>query len=276
MYEATILEEREHEVDVEINLRHGRGPQKETLDRKRVHATWTAAAKLLSKQEAIFDRKRVTAAVGDNLAALYPSILLPFADTVVSSNPLRAGEPKVVFSAPSNAWGEERNPQKIIQIVGSIWEDVRHLFAILSVLAHASDYAKKLIGKYVVVEARNMLDCLKQLREVDQRYDAPFAALQASLTKIDKRFPWETIRNKVGAHRDIRIDVVDATGFWRHITRFKIRQVLTLFQRHFETELYRLYPREVRASFALPCPVPHLVSSSATSEDDYESFDGTR
>jgi hypothetical protein len=111
-------------------------------------------------------REKLKSLAKGNISFLPPRIGVE-AGVYSSGNPLRFSEPNIVSAVQSNTFGKLDTSQKILQLVGAIWEDVDMLLGILFVLGYANDYVKKLIGKYIILELRSLYKCLRQLRKVD-------------------------------------------------------------------------------------------------------------
>jgi len=100
-----------------------------------------------------------------------PDQLSPNFKPRVTSNPLRFAERNMLFAAQSKVWGSEENEQKIIQIIALTFDDIEVLIGVLKVLGFASDYAKKLLGKYLIVELNNLYSLLSRLKEFNKSYE---------------------------------------------------------------------------------------------------------
>ena len=79
-----------------------------------------------------------------------------------SGNPLRLGEPNISMTIQGGTTGDYDTPQKVIQIIGGFGR-YRHVKRYLYVLSYANDYAKKLIGKYLIIELRSLFSCFERL-----------------------------------------------------------------------------------------------------------------
>lgn len=163
-----------------------------------------------------------------------------------SGNPLRFGEPMICFGAHSNTWGKDDNPQKVLQVAGAICEDIEVLKKILFVLGFANNYSKKLIGKYIIIEINSLYACFKRLSEFDENYkNKYFEPFTSRIHKLENKYRYKTIRNKVAAHRDTNIDMITTMEFWQNITRYTINKYIAIFNEHLE-KILLLYPDEAK------------------------------
>jgi hypothetical protein len=254
-----------------VKLHHPKGDTDGEIPIANVFPDEHSAAKRILAIDLLRERRMLKKAIPD-IDLVYPATLRAPAAVVMSSNPLRAGEPCVAYSAQSNVWGTNSNPQKLLQIAGSVWEDIKVLFGTLYLLGFAGDYAKKLLGKYIIVEMRSLFDVLSELRKVDKTYEALFIDLQRQLSVLDKEFGYATLRNKVGAHRDSDLDALMTVEFWRRITRYNLSRHLDVFQEHLR-KLGSVYEDEVRLYFSGPIAIPGLSPSRSNDESEYETFD---
>lgn len=191
----------------------------------------------------------------------------------MSGNPLRAGERMILFSAQSNAWGAQDNEQKVLQLAGAIWEDIEMLKGMLFVLGYANDYAKKLVGKYIIIELSSLYRCLKRLSELDSSYKTGlFATLTDEIKELETKYQFKAIRDKIAAHRDTNIDLVRSVGFWRNITRHSIVKHIDVFSHHLGA-LRSVYPFEITSYFVARHHPIRGVLGSTTNSDEYRPFD---
>jgi hypothetical protein len=93
----------------------------------------------------------------------YPKNIEQVQEVSMSSNPLRFGEPMVAFATQANTVSRAENAQKVLQLAGAILEDIDLLWSTLWLLGFANDYAKKLLGKYIIIELNSLFNRLKDL-----------------------------------------------------------------------------------------------------------------
>lgn len=235
-------------------------------------ATRLDAERKISAALAWKERRVLSDAVKGNVNFL-PQPLAMLEQSHMSGNPLRAGERMILFSAQSNAWGAKDNEQKVLQLAGAIWEDIEMLRGILFVLGYANDYAKKLVGKYIIIELSSLYRCLKRLSELDASYkNGLFATLTDEIKKLESEYQFKAIRDKIAAHRDTNIDLVCSVGFWRKITRHSIVKHIDAFSYHLG-ELRTVYPFEVASYFVARHHPINGVLGATTNSDEYRSFD---
>ncbi len=161
-----------------------------------------------------------------------------------TGNPLRWGEPHLGYGAQISTWSKAPNVAKVLQIMGSIVEDIHMLYGILRALAHANDHAKKLVAKYIVIELHSLYRCCERLAKLDPANEADdFAALKQEVAELDETYGFRALRDKIAGHRDMDLDFADTIGFWRKLTRYALKQYTEAFDRYFERVLPR-HPRE--------------------------------
>lgn len=259
----------EHEVSIDT----GGGPQTLRFPAGNVHPTLAAAEKRLLACRLVGPRADLLKAVRGN-RTFYPSVLLPPRATIASGNPLRAGEPFVVFAAQSNTWGTDANAQKLLMNAGAIWDDLRTLLGILDLLAFAGDYPKKLAGKYLVLELQSFYVCLQKLAKIDASYRPDFDLLTNDIRTNLAHLELRTIRDKIAAHRDADLNITELVTHWRRLTRYNVHRALDVFVRHIEA-LRARYPEEVRSYFSPAVPMPGIAPArrDPAGDDAYEPFD---
>lgn len=211
----------------------------------------------------------------------FPEALLPdkikgsFKGGWMSGNPLRLGEPGIAFFAQSNTFGNIENPQKIIQMLGAIHEDIEVLFSLLNVLYKTNDYTKKLLGKYVIIEMNSVFILLQKLSKCDVRYKKEYyEPFLKEIAVLEKQFAFKVVRDKIAAHRDVNVDLITSVNSWNKVTRYSIAKYLELIQNHLnDFFLTELYPHEKQSYFLVPME-PFDSRFTTTIEKDYERFDG--
>lgn len=243
---------------------------------------------LLKKTHICFDREKAEKKLFDlhtnfrlkEIKNQFPNELLPdkinnsFNGGWMSGNPLRFGEPKVGYFAQSNTFGKLENPQKIVQMLAAVNEDIEILFMILDLLYQANDYTKKLLGKYVIIEMNSIFILLKKLSGFNKRYkDQYYTSFVQAIGRLEDKFNFKIVRDKIAAHRDINVDLLLAVNSWKKITRFGLIKYLEEIQNHLNEFLTELYPFEKRSYFLASqtsAPTPFYIPQ----EREYERFDG--
>jgi len=243
LLKGTIIKElRENTFEVEIA--YPRGKKFEVLPRQKIIKSRDEAEKKLCSVIALGERNQLRELVKGNTDFL-PSYLTD-KGVHYSANPLRYGEPGVVFCAQSNTWNASENAQKIMQTIGAIWQDIRSLQAILFVLGYSNDYTKKLIGKYIILELWSLYVKLKDLRKHDADYRCDLHKkleidiknlerelnLQLMNERLNKRLTLQVIRNKIRGHRDIDFALSDTVDVWQKITRYNLYRYIKVFESH--------------------------------------------
>lgn len=190
-----------------------------------------------------------------------------------SGNPLRCGEPNISYSAQSNTFGDTENPQKIIQTIAAIDEDLEVLFNLFDLIYLTNDYTKKLLGKYCIIELNSFFLQLKKLASIDKNYsDNFFPELAKEIKELEDKYGFKVIRDKYAAHRDTNVDLMHAVDNWRKITRFNIYQYLIVLQSHLDKFLTNHYPMEKKSYFLIrKSPIGRKMRTPG--EDNYVPFD---
>ncbi|MDA8163531.1 MAG: hypothetical protein M0017_00670 [Desulfobacteraceae bacterium] len=201
-----------------------------------------------------------------------PTNIAEINEVFPSGNPLRCGEPMICFGAQTNTWGEDDNPQKVLQMAGAIWEDIATLKSVLYVLGFANNYTKKLIGKYIVIELNSLFNCLKRLSELDADYKITlFSELLCQINILEEKYKFRAIRNRVAAHRDTNIDIMAALELWQNITRYTLNRYVNVFASHLD-ELLKKYQFEAKSYFFIRnVPLKGIVGIQDT--ETYKTFD---
>ncbi len=191
-----------------------------------------------------------------------------------SGNPLRFGERNISFSFVGNVTGKENSPQKIIQIIGGIWEDIERLQDILYVLSYGNDYVKKLIGKFIIIELRSLFPCFIKLSKLDDEYkDNLYLEFKYEVNKLNDELQFIDVRNKISAHRDLNLDLMTTTKLWEKITRYNIFQYIEVFRNH-TNKLSKQYPNETLMYFNLRrTPFRSVQEVHQPKDNSYQPFD---
>jgi hypothetical protein len=208
-------------------------------------------------------------------------ILRPNMSGKMTSNPLRMTERNTGFYTQTNAWGNEINPQKIILLLAVTWEDISMFFAVLNLIPFVNDYAKKLIGKSIVIELNNLFallrgtqDC-KGLKDFNPDYrNKEFKKLTADITDLEKKYGLKGIRDSLAAHKLSNLDVVEYSEMWDKITRASLKEYCDLFNSHWISAIEKYYPNEFREYFTLNLSEASYVDGVFEDKsNDYETFD---
>ena len=225
------------------------------------------------------ERKKLSKTLEDNECFL-PKPLAELDGVYASGNPLRFGEPNISFVLQTNTATTEDNPAKIIQIIGAIWEDIEMLKHILYVISYGNDYAKKLIGKYIVIELRSLFACLQRLSVIDTEYgDGLYHEFVEEVTRLEDEFKIgampasdPVVRNKISAHRDLNLDLLTTIELWEKITRYNIYEYIKIFGEHIDNLLTR-YPNEARLYFSLRKEPFRTITAVNHPNNAYKPFD---
>lgn len=230
---------------------------KVTLSDDRTIETYRALC-FPSEGEAMFNNHRAPyyAARDQSICRLLtnpPENLIANIEARFTSNPLRYGETNRVFGAQANTWGDKANAQKIIQIIGFTIEDIEMIVSALDVLVFASDYAKKLLGKYMLIELESLYTLLvgtnssssHGLREFNPEYAKnEFVELEMAVAALRAKYDVLMIRDKLAAHKDSNLDVVEYTRLWRQINKDSLMEYWELLFTHIDKVLQKYYPWE--------------------------------
>ena len=165
-----------------------------------------------------------------------------------TSNPLRAGEPGVMLSLESNAWGKDDSPQKVWQHLGMSIDRCRVLIDVLACMADANDFAKRTITSYLVLELHAIFKMVRRARAkklgVPEPRPAALAALEGEIEKlISKGASFSMLRDKLSAHLDGDLDILETRKLWMHLTRARIDEWIRLLNAYV-CELGKIFPSE--------------------------------
>lgn len=140
----------------------------------------------------------------------------------VSSNPLRVGDPGILWQFPSSDL-EQRYAH-----VKAILEDIGHLVDMIN--AQSDRYNKRLLCKFMVVELFSFQENAEKLsRMIEQKGLPPVPpASLATFETVLKKYPtFKTLRNKIGAHRDTSLTLVAAISTWDSMTQDSLNEVVS-------------------------------------------------
>lgn len=173
-------------------------------------------------------------------------------ECVVSSNPLRFGEPGVSFGAQTNTWGQNSSPQKQLILSAVCVDDIEHIIAIMDSIGEVTEYTKKLLGRYIILEINSLYLCLQHLQDYDNQSMPKqlFDNFDQDVKDLEAKHGFRAIRNKITAHKDPNLDVMKDIKFQKKITRKTINEYLKVFRKLIQ-DIAVYYPDEVRMYFDL-------------------------
>ena len=184
---------------------------------------------------------------------LPPERLRPNQRVRLTGNPLRFGERNMAFGAQTNTWLAQQNAQKIVQMVGVVLTNIEMLFDIVDMLAMLNDYAKKLLGKQILVEFNSLYGLLagtrdaKGLKDFNPAYrDAEFRSLKAATAVLAKKHGFFEVRHKLAAHMDSSLDMLDYTEKWSKLSRAALGECWNEFSKHVNAVMPKYYPMETK------------------------------
>ena len=271
IFEARIISfPNDNTVKIEVDFKKEK--QITVVPRINVCEDYKKADKKMYFLHHFSERKKLRKDVGGN-EQFMPLILSELKNVFPSGNPMRFGEPKIAYGAQTNTWGKKDNAQKIIQNIGSVFEEIHILINILYVLSFGNDYTKKIIGKYIILELNTLFSLFKKLCKHDKNYHTNvFPDLESGIKKLEEELNIKFIRDKFAAHRDTDISLFDIYHMWQKITRQNIFKYVELFQNHLE-KLPQNYHFEKRMYFNKYDR--HLGDDilDTTDNEHYEPFD---
>jgi hypothetical protein len=186
-----------------------------------------------------------------------PKYLLPNFEPRFTGNVLRYGERNIIWNLPD--WNEIVTEEKILQLIALTVEDVEILISLLEIMIFTNDYAKKLIGKYSIIELSNLYTLLrggngsKGLRNLNKEYAKnEFLQLEDKINKLESNYKFRDIRNKLVAHKDCNVDFTMYNVMWSKINIKFIEEYWQLITVHLEEILTKYYPEEKVLYFLLP------------------------
>lgn len=202
----------------------------------------------------------------------------PNFDLRSTSNPLRFGERNLSITIQTNTVNNTVSVQKIIQLISVTMEDISMIAAILELIAFVNDYTKKLLGKYAIIELSSIYILLKGsknykgLKDFNNDYaNNEFLKLEDEIKKLEKKYNFKGIRNKIAAHKSADLNLNEYIDHWRNITGEVILKYFELFNIHINEVLTKYYPDEKSIYFIIPQhPLPGLFSERI--ESDYKPF----
>lgn len=184
-------------------------------------------------------------------------LLLPNFEPKFTGNVLRFGERNMIWNLPN--WDDEITEGKIIQLIATTKEDVDILINILEIIVFANDYAKKLIGKYIIIELNNLYLLLhggvdsKGLKDLNEKYGkSEFQSLKRSIQSLEEKYQFRLVRDKIAAHKDSNILFSEYQLIWSKINIEFLEEYWEMLCIHLEEILSKYYPNEKLYYFLLP------------------------
>ena len=209
------------------------------------------------------------------------------AGPVMSTNPLRFGEPNVASGLLGTSGMKGATRTKLLEMSGVILSNISVLMVVLRTLRGLGDYPRKLIGTYVVLELSNLYSCLKKLAKQEEGYRGEFEALQKALEALEndlgnrclfrKKGPLRglaEVRDKLVAHKDAGPSLSQKSELWKRICRKNIESYVGTFLEHLR-RASRLFPIEARMYWMrrdqrMP---PHALEIVMPPDNDYVRFE---
>ncbi len=267
-----IREVDDGQFEVSLNFSDGKKELKQ-LPKNGVYFTEEDAKRKWCSMTYWLNRKKLSEEV-EGKTNFLPEHIGELHGVYASGNPLRFGEPKISFALQGNVGGEDYNPQKIIQIIGGIWEDIEMLQDILYVLSYGNEYVKKLIGKYLIIELRSLFPCFTKLSKLDNVYkDNLYLEFKDEVNKLDDELKFRVVRNKISAHRDLNLDLMTTMELWQKITRYNISEYIEIFAEHIN-KLLKQYPNEAKIYFTMRrIPFKGITDVKPLKGNNYQPFD---
>lgn len=197
-----------------------------------------------------------------------------------TSNPLRFGERNLCSVIQTNTASNVINEQKIIQLLAVTKEDISMLAGILNLNLYINDYAKKLLGKYAIIELNSLYLLLngskdqKGLKDFNNEYkNNELIKLNSDTFRLENKYGFRNIRNNIAAHKSASLDMVEYINIWKNITGDAIMEYYNLFLDHLDQILTKYYPNEKSIYFVMANQEINGFSSERI-ENDYKPFHG--
>jgi hypothetical protein len=181
-------------------------------------------------------------------------ITAPLTQSIISTNPLRAGEPGIVFAPETSTWGSDDNAQKVWQHVAMGFDRCDVLDRAMRNLGDANDFAMRTLASYLVLELHCMFEMLVTKRKpyLNIKDGKPLSRTKNPVLKnLEKQArdlmgsdsEFGQLRDKLIAHLDGELDVVMTTELWQHITAARISEWSRLLA-ELVNELAKDFPNE--------------------------------
>lgn len=206
--------------------------------------------------------------------------LLPNFEYSLTCNPLRMTERNLSFGAISPDWGKQPiSVSKIILLVTMTVDDLKMLIGILEITAYLNDYAKKLLGKFVVIELQSLYNLLRSLANSDQLkgfhegFKKDFENFNEQMKQLETKYSFRFIRDKIAAHKDQDLDVLDYLKAWSKINKESITEFLNVMIDFAGSSIAKHYPREATYYFSIGKQSFPDVLGCENSNESYEPFD---
>lgn len=214
-------------------------------------------------------RKEIASKIEKDL----PEELLPNFKGRITGNPLRVAERNMVFCAQGNVFGSEENEQKIIQVLAITIEDIEMLIGIMNIIQFMNDYVKKLIGKYMIIELNSIFNLLKSLSKLNEQYRVgEYKEFLSSISKLEQEYDFRLVRDKIGAHKDVNLDVKAYAQAWNAINQISLMKYWELIVNHIDKVLMKYYPEEKKIYFLMRQQETPFSSVVPSDEYSYVSF----
>ncbi|MQL51457.1 hypothetical protein GFC01_04100 [Desulfofundulus thermobenzoicus] len=144
---------------------------------------------------------------------------------------------------------------------------------ILQILAFINDYSQKLIGKYFIVELNSLFNLLSKLTEYNTKYKSlEHKELLSEITKLENKFNFRYIRNKVAAHKDSNIDLKSYADMWNSINFSSLNEYWRVFVNHIDKILTKYYPIEKKLYFLIQRETIAGAIATEDKKDAYKPF----
>jgi hypothetical protein len=206
------------------------------------------------------------------------SIIEQWDGVIRTSNPLRAGEPGILFAAESNVWGKEDNHQKVWQHLAMSIDRCQVLNDLLSRMNAANDFAKRTMASYLVLELHAIFTMMrrkrfKKLESAEPRSSALIACESEIDNLLSKNAEFAKIRDKIIAHLDGNLGLIETRNLWIYLTKNRIDSWLTILYLYI-TELGLYFPYEHTMHIKMRnIPLNMTRPMSSDSENGYIPFE---
>ncbi|GMA64213.1 hypothetical protein NZD89_02510 [Alicyclobacillus fastidiosus] len=206
-----------------------------------------------------------------------PAHILPNFDPFITTNPLRVLERNTAVMIQTNTVTSTANVQKVIQIMAMTVEDINMMMMLCNLMTFVNDYAKKLLGKYIIVELSSLFilfnggSDVKGLKDFNTDYaNQEYRQLLSTIRNLEKTCSFRLIRDKVAAHKDSNLDMQGYISIWNRITYKSIDAYKRALYDHLDKVLQKYYPHEYVDYFKMNYST--LNGLMMTAKEGYESF----
>lgn len=206
-----------------------------------------------------------------------PDYLLPNFSPRVTTNPLRMLERNAMGFIQPNTVNTEVSPQKVIQIMAGTVEDIKMIMAAMQFLTFTNDYVKKLLGKYLIIELTSLFllftgghesQGLKDFNNEYRRVEYP--QLVQEIRNLEEKFSLKLVRDKVAAHKDSNLDLLNYIDLWNRITYKAIDAYKSVLFSHIDAVLPKYFPHEYQHYFQVN--QQSLNGTAVAPKQGYEPF----